>query len=65
MYPALHDRFCRYGHCEAQANPGTGVGFWFTWRSLDAKEDELNMIQATQYMGRKASMVDLEKEEGI
>lgn len=39
-----------------------GVGFWFTWRSLDAKEDELNMIQATQYVGRKASLVDVEKE---
>jgi proton-dependent oligopeptide transporter, POT family len=39
-----------------------GVGFWFTWRKLDAKEDELNMIQATAYVGRGASMVDLEKE---
>jgi len=38
-----------------------GVGFWFTWRSLDAKEDELNMIQATQYRGRKGSFVDDEK----
>jgi len=32
-----------------------GVGFWFTWRSLDAKEDELNMIQATQYVGRNGN----------
>ena len=39
-----------------------GVGFWFTWRNLDAKEDELNMIQATSYVGRGVSMVDLEKE---
>lgn len=38
-----------------------GIGFWFTWRSLDAREDELNMIQATQYMGRRASMDDIEK----
>jgi POT family proton-dependent oligopeptide transporter len=65
MLPALHDKRCRYDYCETHANLATGVGFWFTWRSLDAKEDELNMIQATQYMGRKASMVDLEKEEGI
>ena len=35
-----------------------GVGFWFTWRSLDAREDELNMIQSTQYMGRRASALD-------
>ena len=38
-----------------------GVGFWFTWRSLDAKEDELNMIQPTQYLGRKGSLADDEK----
>ena len=38
-----------------------GVGFWFTWRSLDAREDELNMIQATQYIGRKGSLDDMEK----
>ena len=35
-----------------------GVGFWFTWKSLDAREDELNLIQSTKYMGRKASVVD-------
>ena len=35
-----------------------GLGFWFTWRSLDAREDELNMIQATQYKGRRASALD-------
>ena len=40
-----------------------GVGFWFTWRSLDAKEDELNMIEHTKYIGRKASWTDVEKEE--
>jgi len=38
-----------------------GVGFWFTWRSLDAKEDELNLIQSTKYLGRKASVPDVEK----
>jgi hypothetical protein len=27
-----------------------GVGFWFTWRDYDKKEDELNMLQATQYV---------------
>ncbi|KAM3413850.1 hypothetical protein BST61_g10527 [Cercospora zeina] len=29
-----------------------GVGFWFTWRDLDKKEDELNMIESTTYKGR-------------
>ncbi|OQO04920.1 hypothetical protein B0A48_07938 [Cryoendolithus antarcticus] len=29
-----------------------GIGFWFTWRSLDAREDELNLIGATKYKGR-------------
>jgi len=38
-----------------------GAGFWLTWRSLDAKEDELNMIQSTKYIGRKASVDDVEK----
>lgn len=38
-----------------------GLGFWFTWRSLDAREDELNMLQASQYVGRKGSIVDDEK----
>ena len=38
-----------------------GIGFWFTWRSLDAREDELNMLQASQYLGRKGSIVDDEK----
>lgn len=33
-----------------------GVGFWFMWRSLDAREDELNLIQATKYMGPKAEI---------
>lgn len=32
-----------------------GVGFWFTWRSLDAREDELNLIQESKYVGRKRS----------
>lgn len=32
-----------------------GVGFWFTWRDLDSKEDELNMIDATEYIGRRGS----------
>lgn len=41
-----------------------GLGFWFTWRSLDAKEDELNMLQATQYVGRRASVEDDAKEAG-
>lgn len=40
-----------------------GVGFWFTWRSLDAREDELNMIQATKYMGRHATTEPLEVED--
>lgn len=35
-----------------------GVGFWFTWKDLDAKEDELNMIEATQYVGRRGSTYD-------
>lgn len=40
-----------------------GVGFWFTWKSLDAREDELNMIQATKYMGKHATTESLEVEE--
>lgn len=40
-----------------------GVGFWFTWRSLDAKEDELNMLQATQWVGRRASVEDAKEAE--
>lgn len=32
-----------------------GVGFWFTWRSLDAREDELNLIEETKYKGRGAA----------
>jgi proton-dependent oligopeptide transporter, POT family len=35
-----------------------GVGFWFTWRDYDKKEDELNMLQATQYLGRRGSTYD-------
>ena len=39
-----------------------GVGFWLTWRSYDKREDELNMLQATQYLGRKGSTYsDVEK----
>ncbi|KAH9886193.1 POT family-domain-containing protein [Xylariomycetidae sp. FL2044] len=38
-----------------------GVGFWLTWRSLDAREDELNLIQATKYKGRGAALADEEK----
>jgi POT family proton-dependent oligopeptide transporter len=34
-----------------------GVGFWWTWKDLDAREDELNMIQHTSYEGRKGSVV--------
>jgi proton-dependent oligopeptide transporter, POT family len=33
-----------------------GVGFWFTWRSLDAKEDELNLIPETAYKGRAPAL---------
>lgn len=29
-----------------------GAGFWWTWRDLDAKEDELNLIEETKYKGR-------------
>ncbi|KXS96338.1 hypothetical protein AC579_9897 [Pseudocercospora musae] len=29
-----------------------GVGFWFTWRDLDAREDELNLIEESKYKGR-------------
>ena len=38
-----------------------GIGFWFTWRSLDAREDELNMIQQSQYKGRRGTLEDNEK----
>lgn len=38
-----------------------GVGFWFTWRDLDAREDELNMIQSTKYKGRGAALKDEER----
>ncbi|CAK4025003.1 peptide transporter PTR2-A [Lecanosticta acicola] len=37
-----------------------GAGFWFTWRGLDAKEDELNMIETTKYTGRGRAV---EKDE--
>ncbi|RMZ67426.1 Major facilitator superfamily domain general substrate transporter [Pyrenophora seminiperda CCB06] len=29
-----------------------GIGFWLTWRDLDAREDELNMIEESTYKGR-------------
>lgn len=40
-----------------------GVGFWFTWRSLDAREDELNMLAPTQYKGKHADEIDLDLEK--
>lgn len=40
-----------------------GVGFWFTWRSLDAKEDELNLIEETKYRGRGHRQPDEVVEE--
>ncbi|EGP86960.1 unnamed protein product [Zymoseptoria tritici ST99CH_1A5] len=38
-----------------------GAGFWLTWRSLDAREDELNMIEPTKYKGRSPRQVDEEE----
>jgi POT family proton-dependent oligopeptide transporter len=38
-----------------------GVGFWFTWRGLDKREDELNMIGKTKYKGRGAALKDEER----
>lgn len=38
-----------------------GVGFWFTWKSLDAREDELNLIEETKYKGRGHAVSDEEK----
>ncbi|KAM0703015.1 hypothetical protein Q7P35_010447 [Cladosporium inversicolor] len=38
-----------------------GVGFWFTWRDLDKREDELNMIGKTKYKGRGAALKDEER----
>ncbi|KAK3641310.1 hypothetical protein LTR56_011338 [Elasticomyces elasticus] len=38
-----------------------GVGFWFTWRGLDAREDELNMIEPTNYMGKAPTKLDDEE----
>jgi len=35
-----------------------GVGFWLSWRKLDAREDELNMIGATKYQGRTPTAAD-------
>ncbi|KAK5169112.1 uncharacterized protein LTR77_006421 [Saxophila tyrrhenica] len=29
-----------------------GVAFWLTWRNYDKREDELNMLQKTEYLGR-------------
>ncbi|KAI7234859.1 PTR2-domain-containing protein [Hortaea werneckii] len=29
-----------------------GIAFWFTWRGLDAKEDEMNLIPESAYKGR-------------
>lgn len=40
-----------------------GIGFWFTWRDLDAKEDELNLIEKTKYMGRHKTR-DVEMDVG-
>lgn len=40
-----------------------GVGFWFTWRKLDAREDELNMIQSTNYKGRDRTLLVEKSEE--
>lgn len=37
-----------------------GFGFWFTHRGLDKKEDSLNMIGHTEFLGRKPSIVDPE-----
>lgn len=39
-----------------------GVGFWFTWRSLDAKEDELNLIEKSKYQGRGHGVTDAEEQ---
>ncbi|KAF2725450.1 PTR2-domain-containing protein [Polychaeton citri CBS 116435] len=39
-----------------------GIGFWYTWKDLDAREDELNMIEATKYTGRRASIADEENK---
>lgn len=41
-----------------------GVGFWFTWRSLDAKEDELNMLAATKMKGRRHDDIDDMEKKG-
>lgn len=30
-----------------------GIAFWFTWRGLDAKEDEMNLIPESAYKGRE------------
>ena len=38
-----------------------GIGFWFTWRGLDKREDELNMIGKTKYKGRGAALKDEER----
>lgn len=37
-----------------------GLGFWFTWRTLDSKNDEFNMIQKTKFKGRGPKVVDLD-----
>lgn len=39
-----------------------GVGFWFTWKDLDAKEDELNMLQSTEYKGRDHAVLGGDEE---
>lgn len=39
-----------------------GVGFWFTWRSLDAREDELNLLAPTNMVGRHPVDEDLERK---
>ncbi|TKA77600.1 hypothetical protein B0A55_03144 [Friedmanniomyces simplex] len=38
-----------------------GIGFWFTWRGLDAREDELNMIHDTKYLSRAAMKTEDEE----
>ncbi|WPH00325.1 peptide transporter PTR2-A [Acrodontium crateriforme] len=40
-----------------------GVGFWFTWRNLDSREDELNMIQKSTFRGKESAGTLIDEEQ--
>ncbi|TKX24631.1 putative peptide transporter ptr2 [Elsinoe australis] len=41
-----------------------GCGFWYCFRGLDKDEDKWNMLQTTQFLGKKPAVVQDTKEVG-